>query len=135
VHETRYADVHQPSVRRPSPRRPGHRRGRAWSAHRAVVRGQRQSSSQIFNRSADRAEAAKQFVEENVENAPQRLGLSPPRAGQVGLIRPMTAADPDAILATNSSSYPNPSWAPSPAIVVGQQTTDGEGAVGGQGER
>jgi 3-hydroxybutyryl-CoA dehydrogenase len=94
------------------------------------------SPVRIFNRSAERAEAAKQFVDEHVEDARQRLCLSAPRAGEVELVRPMAdairgawlviesiaenldlkrrvlgeidrAADPDAIIATNSSSYPS----------------------------
>jgi 3-hydroxybutyryl-CoA dehydrogenase len=94
------------------------------------------SSVRIFNRSPERAEAAKRFVDEHVEDARRRLGLSAPRAGEVELVRPMAdavagawlviesiaenldlkrrvlaeidrAADPDAILATNSSSYPS----------------------------
>jgi 3-hydroxybutyryl-CoA dehydrogenase len=94
------------------------------------------SPVRIFNRSAERGEAAKQFVDEHVEDARQRLGPPAPRAGEVELVRPMAdairgawlviesvaenldlkrrllgeidrAADPDAILATNSSSYPS----------------------------
>jgi 3-hydroxybutyryl-CoA dehydrogenase len=94
------------------------------------------SPVRIFNRSAERAEAAKRFVDDHVEDARRRLGLSAPRAGEVELVRPMAdavagawlviesiaenldlkrrvlgeidrVADPDAILATNSSSYPS----------------------------
>jgi 3-hydroxybutyryl-CoA dehydrogenase len=94
------------------------------------------SPVRIFNRSAERADAAKRFVDEHVEDARRRLGLSAPQAGQVELVRTMAdatrgawlviesvaenldvkrrvlgeldrAADPDAIIATNSSSYPS----------------------------
>jgi 3-hydroxybutyryl-CoA dehydrogenase len=94
------------------------------------------SPVRIFNRSAERAEAAKRFVDDHVEDARRRLGLSAPRAGEVELVRPMAdavagawlviesiaenldlkrrvlgeidrVADPDAIVATNSSSYPS----------------------------
>ena len=94
------------------------------------------STVRIFNRSPNRAEAAKRFVEQQVEVVRQRLGLSAARAGEVELFSSLEAAIPgawlvieslaedlglkrrvlgdldraadrDAILATNSSSYPS----------------------------
>ena len=94
------------------------------------------SRVRIFNRSADRAEAAKLFVEQQVDAVRQRLGLSAARAGEVAVFSSLERAIPgawlvieslsedlglkrrvlgeldraaaaDAILATNSSSYPS----------------------------
>jgi 3-hydroxybutyryl-CoA dehydrogenase len=94
------------------------------------------SPVRIFNRSEERAHAAKQFVEEQVEDVRRQLELAAARAGDVEVVRPMEdavrgawlviesiaenldlkrrifgeldrTADGDAILATNSSSYPS----------------------------
>jgi 3-hydroxybutyryl-CoA dehydrogenase len=94
------------------------------------------SDVRIVNRSRERAEGAKQFVEQQVDEVRQRLGLSATRPAAVELFPSLDgatsgawllieslsedlelkrrvlagldrAADRDAILATNSSSYPS----------------------------
>lgn len=94
------------------------------------------SPVRIFNRSRHRAEAAKAFVEEQAPGVSETLGLRSPRAGEVEVVDAIeqaipgawlivesiaedvqlkrrvlgdvdALADPDAILATNSSSYPS----------------------------
>jgi 3-hydroxybutyryl-CoA dehydrogenase len=94
------------------------------------------SPVRIYNRTPQRAMAAKEFVEQQVSDVRQSLGLSAPREGEVDVVteldravpgawliiesiaedlavkRPLLGevdrlADPDAVLATNSSSYPS----------------------------
>lgn len=94
------------------------------------------SSVRIVNRSVERAQAAKIFVDQHAEEVRTRLGLSAPRVGDVtvapdldqavpgawlvieslaedlDLKRQVIAeldrlADPDAVVATNSSSFPS----------------------------
>jgi 3-hydroxybutyryl-CoA dehydrogenase len=94
------------------------------------------SAVRIFNRSEDRAHAAKQFVEEQADHVRRQLELPAERVGEVEVAQPMEqavrgawlviesiaenldlkrrvfgeldrSAEPDAILATNSSSYPS----------------------------
>jgi 3-hydroxybutyryl-CoA dehydrogenase len=94
------------------------------------------SDVRIVNRSRERAEEAKRFVEQQVDEVRRRLGLSATRAATVELFPSLDgatsgawllieslsedlalkrrvlaeldrAADPDAIVATNSSSYPS----------------------------
>jgi 3-hydroxybutyryl-CoA dehydrogenase len=94
------------------------------------------SPIRIFNRTASRAEAAKNFVEQQVESVRDSLGLRADRPGEVDVVASMERAvsgawliiesiaedpdlkrrvlgeldriaDPDAIIATNSSSYPS----------------------------
>src|SRR2546430_7001183 len=93
------------------------------------------SPVRIYNRTPQRAMAAKEFVEQQVSDVRQRLGLSAPRAGEVDLVteldravagawliiesiaedlavkRPLLGevdrlADPAAVPATHSCSYP-----------------------------
>ena len=94
------------------------------------------SDVRIVNRSPERAEVARRFVEQQVDEVRQRLGLSATRPATVELFPSLNgatsgawllieslaedlelkrrvladldrAADPDAIVATNSSSYPS----------------------------
>ncbi|TMM00110.1 MAG: 3-hydroxyacyl-CoA dehydrogenase family protein [Actinobacteria bacterium] len=94
------------------------------------------SPVRIFNRTPHRATAAKELIDQQVSDVRQSLGLSAPRAGEVEVVtqldravpgawlviesiaedlalkRPLLGevdrlADPDAVLATNSSSYPS----------------------------
>ena len=94
------------------------------------------SPVRIFNRSAERAHAAKTFVDQHAEDVRTRLGLPAPQIGDVTVAENLDHAapgawlviesiaenldlkqqliaqldrfaDPDAILATNSSSYPS----------------------------
>ena len=93
------------------------------------------SRVRIYNRTRDRAEAAKSFVDDQLPHARDALGLSGTPPGAVEVVTPLEAAvpgawlviesvaedlaikrpllaavdglaDQDAILATNSSSYP-----------------------------
>lgn len=94
------------------------------------------SAVRIVNRSRDRAEAAKRFADEQAAQVRAQLGLSASRSGEIQVVGSMDEgvpgawlviesvserldlkrrvfgdldqlADPDAVLATNSSSYPS----------------------------